>query len=388
MLTNVILGDKIIPLSRIKSLVINESILSPIIEGSIIFDMVENKNDVIDYSNIELKLTFYDKIKDYSFALKFLVYAENKSEFENNVGEKNVNLKFSSIYSVEMFNIQKSDYYKSLSYDTILKKLLSELNIKPSKFFIKTKDVFDVCLPLYTYIQNMRWLIKFCLDTNGRGGFLLFPDLKSGDMNFVNYNYLYNKNLGDNENPLVSFHINGSDYIGSVDNLVVIQDFDYIGSVNSGLNGFIASSFDFETGKVVTIEKNIKEMIGADKTLKGKIVLDKKYIEDKKYFNNMSFPNYSETRIKSLLNNDFYNSINDTMKLQCEAVGDYNRKLGSMVKLVVQSDYHNNVDTSLTDEYLIYDIQHSFNSTEYKQGLRLCKQSHRVLNGSNLVKFG
>jgi len=384
MLIKAIYSNCEIPLSRILAVNINESIHSPVIEGSFIFKVEENKKDIFDYSNKTLIFLLYDTIRDKQFMLRYEAYSEQL--VSNSITcLKEVHIEFTSTYGVDMINVNRSVEFNGMKYSDMIKRLLSELNITTDKW-TESNGLYTEVLPLTDRLDSINRILDKCVDSSNSGGFLLFPTLLDNKMNLLTYSSLRKFSIGKYDKMLVNFDIHGYDYIGKMQDFQIINDVDTIESIEQGLNAYKCSGMDFDTGVVKTFVYDVKQSVAGDDTIKGKMLMDKKFISSEYA---LSKPFYvGQKEIKNRLNNELQHKLNNCIKANCSIVGDYTRKLGSYVDVLVQSDNNRSIDEMLSDRYLISAINHNLSIREYTQQLTLIKPVYRNATGEKLVSIG
>jgi len=371
MLINCLINDIVFPINNIKDVVIRESIFSPIIEGEINlynFD-VDFETQVINNKKVYINFIVYDKIEDKQLLLSFVIYAIEKEKSQGNNIQQ---LKFCSSFGPEIYNGNRSTTYKNMSYSRMIKKLLKYVEIDTDNV-VDTLGNFTTTLPTWSIYQSLNYLRKKCADYNNKAGFLLFPNMFNQKMNLVNYTYLNEGNYGSVDYPLLQNSKN-EEFIGKIQNLEIIQQYDLLEQLNKG-NGFVdASTFDVCIGEIIKSNKKVSQVINSEKAKYDNFLLNKDY-QNNKYSKKIYIPFSNDTELNQISSRKYYNVLNSSFIIQLESLGDYNRKLGYNVFLVSYRHDDDGVveDQKLSGIYNIHEIEHNLSTDYYEQKLTLSK---------------
>ena len=185
MLLECIINDRIFPTNSVGDIIIKESIHSQIIEGELTifdFDFIKHK-DI--YENEEYKITFlvYDHVEDIQKTMSFLIYAIEDGTTQSN---NQITVKFSSWYAPDLYSKTTTNYFESMTYTDIIKRLLKTNKVESDVIVESDKEV-DLTLPNQSIIESIRYMLNLSVDINKRGGYLAFPDLFNQKMNIVHF---------------------------------------------------------------------------------------------------------------------------------------------------------------------------------------------------------
>jgi len=386
MLQKVIINNTEIPISFISELYINESIYSPITSGSLMLNDTGFKNNLLSYNiNNNVSLICYDVIKDTELMFNYIVTENNTTNITTTQLYNNTIIDFASYYLINLYSVDYSYYYKQMKVSDVVSNILKSANIRLN-YITKTKDNIDYTIPYTSRYNTIKDLFKYSSDENNVAGFMLFPNLLDQKMNFVNYTDLWNEKIGKYDKILIN-DMQDDQYIGAIFESSVINEYNLNDFVKSGLTNLNSISFDVDSGEIININNNITKVLN-DINISGYLPLDEKLIDIKNTkVNNNIINNKNSILIES--NDQLINYSNNILKLELTTYGDYNRKLGMIVDVLIKKNIYDETDYNIeyTGSYIISDIQHRFEAKRYMQILTVSRIGFNDSKVKGIIKY-
>jgi hypothetical protein len=370
MLLECIINNRVFPSNSIGEILIKESIHSQIIEGEItIFDFAFiDPKEIYESSEYQISFVVYDIIEDVKKMITFLIYSIDDGSVQ---GDNRITLKFSSWYAPNIYSKTFTSHYENLEHTNIIKRLLNKNLIEVNEI-VNSIEKVDLTLPNVAIKDNIEFLLKYCVDENKRGGFLSFPDLFTQKMNIVNYNFLNKGGIQKYENTIINDDKN-IEYVGNITNLDIIQEYDLLKMLDDGVNTKL-TTFNFNNGKVETIDNDIQQLLLNEDASYSKIMLNKKF-NNKDFGKVKSILGSNKNEMKRLLSNIHYKVLNNSFKINVNVMGDYNRKLGGILPLAIYKYDKDGivVDNKISGAYLLQEIEHRISTKNYTHSLIISK---------------
>ena len=380
MISNIILGDYVIGNEKFELVSITESIYSTIVRGSIVLEDYNIINKTIKPSLYNINLFITDTSNENQIILGFIVDDLGDTFYDLTNRISNVkNIRFSSYYSPTFFSNKFVNLKNKCSLD-MLKSIFNEYNIKFNKVSedIDKNVKWDFISPNITLKDSVDYIVNRTIDKNKNGGFLLFQDIYSNQLNLLNYDDLYNKkSLGFYKYPLIADAKN-DEYIGNIISFRIVNEYNITEMIEKGIENKSFVGFDTISGSVVNSNTNLKQVSQKNK-LQGYFPFDKDFKFQKKYvYKGLQSSNI----VENISYTDNIDNVFDNIVLEVTVKGDYDRRLGQKIGLVINEINGQSSTTAYipdfhyTGEYLITDIEHKFyKDGNYEQVLILKKPS-------------
>jgi len=375
MLLECVINDRIFPSNSIEGVVIKESIHSQIIEGELnIFDFAFIDPKEI-YESEEYKVTFlvYDILEDVQKTLTFLIYAIEDGTTQ---GNNKITLKFCSWYAPDLYSKTFTKSYNSTKYTDIIKKLLKTNRVE-SDIIVESDKGVNLMLPNQSIIKSIRYMLKHSVDASKRGGYLAFPDLFTQKMNIVNYNSM-NKGIIQKYEKVLLNDAENMEYISNITKLDIIQEFDILKLLEKGINTTL-TTFNFDNGKVEKVDNDIIQLLKNEDASYSKILMNEKF-NNTDYGNNEGVLFSNKDEMKAILSNKHYDILNNSFKLSVGVNGDYGRKLGCILPLVIYKYDSDGVttDNKISGAYILQEIEHKISTKGYTQSIIISKSGMEI----------
>ncbi len=358
MLLQLYYNNQLIQLGNILEIRIRESINSPIIEGEVLlYDLnLINYEDIVNQKEIPLNFLVYDVIEDKNKEFIFTVTGiEGGTVQLSNV----IALKFTNRYSIDLFSKITSLYYKDLLYSQMLSKLLIGVGFKV-KTILESGNSATRLFPYSNNLDKIRYVQDRIVDKNNRGGYLVFPNIFTNEMNIINLNYIIEGKYGEVKYPLYKGYENDA-YVGHIGEIVTTKNYD----IFSAIKGSSADRYTFNMDKGIV--ENVR------KSTKLPLLLNKEYLDDN--YNDRVFTLFSDyTGMNNWVSDDFYQFLQNQINLNIVANGDYSRLCGQLTKVIVyKNDDGKVIDNKLSGQYIIRDLEHLITPKSYQHNMNLIK---------------
>lgn len=340
--------------SNVNSIVLYQDILTPCIQGNIVFDDINLYSTLpFQYDDkIQLHITHIDdntnKIK-YAGYLEFRIVTNNNLSYEPNITDRE-NIKRFSIdiiddksYESYIKHISKR-YYNINAIDIIKDQLTVASNWKLNKLDSNNLNL-NITTPLWSAYHNIAYITRF-IQGNGGNAFVLFPELPLYINNKTNYS----------QNLITITSILKGKY--QINNNIFSLTSDYNRMYNvwleKDMNDFelLQSGVDINNTKINSIKQ----------------VLAKKIYSE--YHLNDSYKKFRiKTNIAQIDNgyvlNYFQKLLLNQISIYTTMSGDIERKIGQIVQVDFPSQFNANNKRDFKDKkhsgkYLIKRIEHNF----------------------------
>lgn len=372
-----------------------ESLQQPGITGRIDlqdFQGIQELGNVIAGDELVLSFTVEGK-ENKPIESKFIIHSNEGNKIMPEHTYNTTVFGFCSPWLVPGLARKVSKHYTNKFVHEIIKDLLMECNAQIG-FIEPTKQKLEIFVtPLWSPYHSIKHLLSFALNSEDKGGYLCWTDLKTGKVNITTLDYLLKGSLGKFNDFLIN-PANQS-YEGRILNMTFETSFDLVRQMNAGIkHNHIA--FNYDTGKHISIEDSHEEL--TYKHLSKKFPLPSSYTSDKKYI----FPKFtsifpqtkaaptSEKNLKDLVsgiaNTEHTFLSADVFKINIMTPGEPERRVGWLAQLNfpsqnINAGAGNGRDTEykqLKGEYLIRDIRHMFSFlTDYKQAITLISDGYK-----------
>lgn len=371
MISNIVLGDYAIGNEKFEIVSITESIYSQIVRGSIILEDYNIINQTIKPELYNINFFITDTANETQSILGFIVddIGDTIYDLTNRLSNMK-NIRFSSYYSPTLFSNKNLNLKNKSSLD-MLKSIFNEYNITQDFKNISSKidktSKWNYISPNIPLHESIDYIVTRTTDTNKNGGFLLFQDIYTNKFNLYNYDDLYNdKVLGFYKYPLISDAKN-DEYLGNILSFRIVNEYNLTELIEKGIDNKSFVGFDTKTGNVINSSTNLK-LVSQKNKLQGYFPFAKDFKFSKKY--DYRGLQQSTNIIENISYTNNIDSVFDNIVIEVAVKGDYERRLGQKIGLVVNEVNNGDSlnaytpDLHYTGEYLITDIEHKF----YKDG--------------------
>lgn len=437
----------IIDPGNILSLDIYESLDFPGITGNLKFKdfgMMMEGYDIFAGDPVEIKMT--SPGANTALEPKNLVVTESKGNLIlEDSPATGVSLGFASEWVVNGMTMNISKAYKNQRIDEIIKDLIVTSgqpmgNNSSGGRFIKTKQTLEnFVTPFWAPLKSIRYLMSMATDIGGFGGYVLFTEIDTGNVNFFPIGQILTGNYRTTDMTLrQNTHFDMAK--NRVFNQSIENGFDVIKYGSQGLATSQYIGFDYDNSEEINIDKKIVDYyeIASDadststnirkegyitegKTVEGIKVkhlgkdtsggifpLNQVYLKDKykntkfnTFYNNTNelIKTDNKSLIEGRLNTKFSLMSADAIKINATTMGETEyKKVGTIINLMVPTPDQGKTRESeqLSGKYLITKIRHNYSQGQYTNTITLVSDSIKSMstnrqdiifwNGNNISK--
>ena len=386
MLVEVILGNKAIANSHIDVISITESIYSPIVTGIIQFNDTGFLDDEFTFSdNLNLNILLHDDVLEKRRELSFMVYGIDitQPDLKSYIHSKKQIL-FASYW---IFPMNTHDYFVFDNRTSI-----EMLRVMGNRYGFELEKVNDSVSNKWTYLtpgtysnlQNIDYILNNTVTDDGKGGFLMFPNMYTNMLNVLTYSDLYDGKIGNYDETLL-YDTGNDGYIGSVSEIFAKKEYNLLKLINAF--NTISYGYDIENHEIISDSKNLYDSLRSDKNIIGDIPISKDIIN--KYKNITVGSNGSDDLI-STKKEDYYDFIFNQYSLELTVTGDYNRRVGMTADSILinmgDGSSATSIDVMRSGKFIISDIEHNLYGNNYAQKCKLIRPGYNSVD-KNVVKF-
>jgi len=384
--------------SVIIQLDIFESIVMPGITGCVVikdWQGAKELGEIFAGDDVEISWSSPDT-KPINIILK--VFGSYGDQVQDDQTYKTTKLHFCSSWYIDAFTRQLSKPYINKSVSEIIDDLLKECGA--TNYVEPTSQRLErFVTPLWTPMHSIRHLMKFAMDTQGHGGYLLFTDIISDTVICTTINKLLAGDLGYNTSE-ITFNAVNQVYEGNTNKLTLESNFDTIRFANQGMGKTNLIGFDFDSNKIIATNESITqykhEHLGNYFPMLKDFESDK-YSSTKFMWKsiNSAFQKRHSKELEELLvghlRTRYSHLFSDVFKINLGAPGSTLRRAGQIVKLNFPSvDYKldpTKKDMQFDGNYLIRDIRHVFMFGDYAQAITLCSDGYKQMKRTDLMEW-
>lgn len=393
-LRKVTIRDYNLELISISNIEIFESLSMPGITGYISFKDYQAFQELGNvFADDDIKISFsVDDDEANELVLNFKIFTnEGSRQLPLNTYDV-IRYGFCSPWLVEGIALSTSKPYENKKISEIVEDLLKECGAEIG-FIEPTKQTLETFVtPFWSPYRSIKYLLSFAMNEESVGGYICWTDLKTGKVNVTTLDYVLKGNLGhykgDNGSGFNVYPANIR-YSGRVKNMTVEASFDSIRMIDTGVPDTKFYAFNFDKKQIMKSKDNI--ITSKQTRLSKKFPLLQKYT-DKKYANHKFLPIFPQTAdsiasddskltdiIDGVEKNTYSFLTTDVFKINIEAIGEINRRVGWLADLdypSVGANANKDNDTvgnkQMKGTYLIREIKHQFSlSQDYTQYITL-----------------
>lgn len=349
-----------IPIENLVEFYFTEDIFAALITGKLTFYDRTGLLERTQFSGREIIYIKYGENEEYNklFVIYNVVNVKGRSAADN--------LNTVTLYLVEAdyINLIQNSFSKSWSdkkISTIVKEIYTKMVIDiPFVQFEESKEKIDFCMPYWSPLESIKWLMKRASGVEtGTAGYLFYTNSKG--KNFVTLEKLFRQKVSEKiKGENAQYIFNATDT--SVDYLNKILYWETTGpdlQSTIRLQGGTKLGFDFETKSLLSYEYKYSDIV-SKYTMFGKKTL---------------FPNISNPKIrmdlecdndinvlKNLAYSEFIKRYTKQFQVKIVVRGHEKRYAGSMIDIQWKSaNPEEKMHNALDGKYLVVSIVHQFN---------------------------
>jgi hypothetical protein len=338
---------------------------------------------------------------------EYIIYGSSGDETPKDTTYNITEFFFCSPWLIEATTRQISKAWEKrgdgIKISDMVKDLIVECGGTPGTIIPTQQKLERFVSPYWTPLHIIRYFMGHAMDEQGRGGYTLWTDIKTGNVNFTPIAWFFEGNVEDvttDESKKLTVRPQNFRFAGKIHAQTIESEFDILKYINSGIPNSEVYSFDYDRTSITKNGEPITDY--AHPHLSSAISLPLTY-EDKKYISSSYstlWPNTAERMndaklkthselVDGKIRSGYTYLFSDIVKISMLSNANITRRAGSLVKLNYMSIESHKAEPNLklTGSYLIREIRHSIVDNDYFQVLTICNDGYKEMGRLDMIEW-
>jgi hypothetical protein len=400
--------DSTIDVSTILDMDVYESITNPGITGRIkFFDWQGAKELKEIFAGDTISFEWGQEIGEGGQSDKllgeYIIYGSSGDETPKDKTYNITEFFFCSPWLIDATTMQVSKAWADVLISDIVTDLITLCGGTPGTIIPTKQKLEHFVSPMWTPLHIIKHFMGYAMDGDKRGGYTLWTDIKTGNVNFTPIAWFFEEGVGstiDDEAKKLTVRPQNLRFAGKIHHQNVESEFDILKYITSGMPESNLYSFSYDRTQVTKNGEPITDY--AHPHLSSAISLPLKY-EDKKYISTSFcalWPNTADRMgdakltvhddmVEGKIRSAYTYLFSDIVKINMLANADIQRRAGSLVQLNYMSVENVKAEPNLklSGSYMIREIRHSVTDNDYFQVVTVCNDGYKEMGRLDMIEW-